>query len=145
VFVVDTNVLVYAADSAAPEHERCRGLLEGWRASVTPWFSTWNVLYELLRVVTHPRVFRTPWTVGEAQRFVDALLATPSFRLLDHTERHAEVLRHTVAEYPDLRGNLLHDAHTAVLMREHGIGKIYTRDTDFSRFRFLEVVDPMAP
>jgi predicted nucleic acid-binding protein len=28
-------------------------------------------------------------------------------------------------------------------MREHGIRRIYTRDTDFHRFAFLEVVDPL--
>ena len=35
------------------------------------------------------------------------------------------------------------DAHTAVLMREHGVRRIYTRDTDFHRFPFIEVVDPL--
>jgi predicted nucleic acid-binding protein len=29
-------------------------------------------------------------------------------------------------------------------MREHGIKRIYTRDTDFHRFSFLEPVDPTA-
>ena len=46
-----------------------------------------------------------------------------------------------IAELPWLAGNLLHDAHTAILMREHGIRRICTRDTDFHRFAFLEVVD----
>ena len=36
-----------------------------------------------------------------------------------------------------------HDAHTAILMREHGIKRIYTRDTDFHRFPFLESVHPL--
>jgi predicted nucleic acid-binding protein len=27
-------------------------------------------------------------------------------------------------------------------MREHGIRRIYTRDTDFYRFPFLEPIDP---
>jgi len=42
-----------------------------------------------------------------------------------------------------LAGNLLHDAHTAILMREHGIGRICTRDTDSNQFPFLEVIDPL--
>ena len=42
-----------------------------------------------------------------------------------------------------LAGNLYHDAHTATLMREHGIRSIVTRDTDFHRFKFLEVLDPL--
>ena len=31
----------------------------------------------------------------------------------------------------------------AVLMREHGVSRICTRDTDFHRFPFLSVVDPL--
>ena len=42
-------------------------------------------------------------------------------------------------------GKLLHDAHIAILMREHGIRRIYTRDTDFFRFPFVEPVDPIRP
>jgi hypothetical protein len=30
-------------------------------------------------------------------------------------------------------------------MREHGIRRIYTRDLDFQRFPFIEVLDPLAP
>jgi predicted nucleic acid-binding protein len=28
-------------------------------------------------------------------------------------------------------------------MREHGIARICTRDTDFNQFPFLEVIDPL--
>src|SRR5262249_8922648 len=45
----------------------------------------------------------------------------------------------------NLAGNLLHDAHTAILMRKHGIGRICTRDTDFNQFPFLEAIDPLRP
>ena len=38
----------------------------------------------------------------------------------------------------------MHDAHTAILMREHGIRTIYTRDADFHRFPFIEPIDPAA-
>jgi predicted nucleic acid-binding protein len=53
------------------------------------------------------------------------------------------VLRQCLAEVPGARGNLMHNLHTAVLMREHGISRIVARDTDFHRFRFLEVIDPL--
>jgi predicted nucleic acid-binding protein len=89
-------------------------------------------------------VFRRPWTSGHAWRFVNAVLAAPALTLLTHTTRHAEVAAATLAEIPALRGNLLHDAHTAILMREHGIRLIYTRDSDFHRFPFLEVRDPLT-
>lgn len=143
-FVVDTNILVYAADEDSSFHEPCRDLLEGWRTQASAWYLTWGILYEFLRLSTHSRVFREPWTAGEAFGFVGAILASPSLRLLVPTERHGEVLGSVVGELPHLGGNILHGAHTAALMREHGIRRIYTRDTDFHRFPFLDTRDPVA-
>jgi predicted nucleic acid-binding protein len=54
------------------------------------------------------------------------------------------VLAEVIAEVPHLSGNLLHGARTATLMREHGIRRICTRDTDFHRFPFLEPIDPLT-
>lgn len=61
-FVVDTNVLIYAADQDSEFHEPCREQLEKWRRQASPWYLTWSVCYEFLRVSTHPRVFRQPWS-----------------------------------------------------------------------------------
>ena len=99
---------------------------------------------EFLRVITRPRIFRKPWTAPKAWDFVEAILAAPSFSLLVPSERHAEVAAGVVRKSTNLRGNLLYDAQTAILMREHGIKRIYTRDTDFHRFPFLEPIDPTA-
>ena len=143
-FVVDTNVLVYAADVDAAEHDRCRALLDTWRAQSGAWYLTWNVCYEFLRVVTHPRVFRRPWPARSANEFLAAVQASSSLAMLLPTERHARVLHDVITEIPHISGNLVHDAHTAVLMREHGIRRIYTRDTDFHRFDFIEPVDPLT-
>ena len=140
----DTNVLVYAVDRSSPFHVPCRNALSEWRARPDAWFLTWNVVYEFLRVVTHPRVLTRPWTSPEAWSFVEAVLQAPGLTMLSATERHAAVVAEVIAEMPWISGNLLHDAHTAVLMREHGVRRIYTRDTDFHRFPFLEPIDPVA-
>ena len=72
-----------------------------------------------------------------------ALLASPGFAVLIPTHRHADVASELINELPHLAGNLFHDAHTAILMREHGIRQICTRDTDFNQFTFLEIIDPL--
>jgi toxin-antitoxin system PIN domain toxin len=143
VLAVDTNVLVYAADADSPFHVPCRGWLERRRTQSGAWYATWPILYEFLRVTTHPRVMRRPWNLSQAWDFVTALLASPGFSVLAATQRHADVAAEVFAELPHLAGNLIHDTHTAVLMREHGIKLICTRDTDFSRFPFIEIVDPL--
>lgn len=141
-FAVDTNVLVYAADPDSPHSDHCFEMLEGWSRQPTAWFLTWGVCYEFLRIVTHPRIFRNPWSAAQAWHFLDELLLSPGLTVLVPTERHPAVLSQTLQEMPELAGNLMHDVHTAVLMREHGVRRIYTKDADFHRFPFLEVVDP---
>jgi hypothetical protein len=143
-FVVDTNILVYAANADSPGHQAARRRLDQWRHGTGAWYLTWGVCYEFLRVVTHRRVLRTPWTGAAAWRFLEAVLASPGLGLLVPTDRHATVVAEVLEESPPVTGNLWHDAMTAILMREHGIGTIYTRDADFRRFPFLQVVDPLA-
>lgn len=143
-FVVDTNVLVYASDEDSPYHDPCLERLNTWRAQADAWFVTWGILYEFLRITTHPKVMRKPWTAPQAWSFVSAVLDSPGLDVLLPTERHATVAARVIEEIPHLAGNLVHDAHTAVLMREHGIRRIFTRDTDFHRFPFLEPVDPVG-
>jgi toxin-antitoxin system PIN domain toxin len=143
VFVVDTNILLYAVDRDSPDHEKCRAHLEAWRRQSSPWHVTWGIVYEFLRVATHPNVFRKPFTLSQAWSFVEAVMASPSMTALIATDRHEQVAAEVFAEIPDIRGNLVFDARTAILMREHGIKTIYTRDADFNRFPFLDVVDPV--
>lgn len=141
-FVADTNVLIHAADADSPFHRECHTCLEDWRHRTSAWYVTWAILYEFLRVTTHPRVFRQPWPVARAWEFIEVLLASPGLSILAPTERHSSVLSGVLGELPHLAGNVIHDTHTAVLMLEHGIRRIYTRDTDFHRFPFLEPIDP---
>ncbi|MGD9965874.1 MAG: TA system VapC family ribonuclease toxin [Hyphomonadaceae bacterium] len=141
--VVDTNVLIYAADADSPFHKPCRDWIEHQRARPDAWYTTWPIVYEFLRVMTHPRVMRRPCSAGDAWAFVSALFASPSLSVLVAGARHADVATDVFGELPHIAGNLLHDAHTAILMREHGIRRICTRDTDFNQFRFLEVIDPL--
>ena len=143
-FVVDTNILVYAADEDSPFHHRCRDLVEMWRKQASPWFMTWGILYEFLRVITHPRVFRKPWSIIEAWDYVEAVISSPSLGILTAGKRHSDVAAEVIKSMLSLSGNLLYDAQTAILMREHGIKSIYTRDTDFHRFSFLDPIDPVT-
>ncbi len=64
--------------------------------------------------------------------------------MLVATPRHSTVLKQALSELPNLRGSVMHDLHTAVLMGENGIGRICTRDNDFRRFPFLTVLDPLG-
>ena len=43
-----------------------------------------------------------------------------------------------------VRGNLVPDAHLAALLKQHGVRTLFSRDTDFRKFGFLDLRDPFA-
>ncbi len=143
-FVVDTNLLIYAANEEAAEFPRAKGLLDEWRNGTQPWFLTWSIVYEFLSVMTHRRLQQRAVPVGDAWRFIQAVLATPSLSLLHETPQHSGTLRGLIAEYPLVSGNILHDVHIVTLMTEHGVDEIRTADRHFHRFPFLRVVNPLV-
>lgn len=143
-FAVDTNVLLHAINSDAPEHETARSLLEDWRSGPERCVLTWSICYEFLRVATHSRVFPTPAALDQALGFLGSLLASPAVDVLVESGRHGSVLGEVASECPWAAGNLLHDLHVATLLREHGVKEIRTVDSDFRKFPFLRVVDPFT-
>lgn len=143
-FVVDTNLLLYAVNPDAEDHATARALLEEWRHGDRAWFLTWSIVYEFLRVSTHPKVFSRPLSLDRARGWIAVLLSCPSAGLLVPTDRHMAVLEELARRHPRLRGGVIHDLHTVALMREHGVTEIRTADTDFHQFTFLTVVNPLA-
>jgi uncharacterized protein len=144
VFVVDTNLLVYAADEDFARQTEMRRLLEAWSSSSETCYVTWSIVYEFLAVSTQRSAFAHPLSFLQAWRFIDALRGYPSFRILLETDRHPEVVRDLVKEYPHMSGTKFHDLHIAAIMREHGITDIRTADTDFHQFKFLRVTNPLV-
>ena len=77
--------------------------------------------------------------------FLDPILASDVVTVLGPTPRHEALLRSTIQEVGRPAGNLFHDLHTAVTMREHGVSEIMTADADFRKSPFLTVTDPVQP
>jgi toxin-antitoxin system PIN domain toxin len=144
VILVDTNIFIYASDEYSPFHATCNVWIEDRRSRREPWFTTWPIVYEFLRVTTHRGVLRRPWSASAVLDFVELLLGSPGFQVLTATPDHVRVARTMIQDNPDASGNLMHDLHTVVLMREHGIVRIATHDKDFARFRGIEVFDPIG-
>jgi toxin-antitoxin system PIN domain toxin len=141
--VVDTNLLLYAANSDADEHGAARDFLLRAGTSAERWYLTEGILYEFLRACTHPKVFARPLGWREAMAFLRPILASPRFELLGAGDQHWRLLEELLAGTSHPSGNLFFDMRTVVLMREHGVRRIYTRDTDFLQFAGIEVIDPL--
>jgi hypothetical protein len=81
-------------------------------------------------------VFRNPLSMSEVRRFLHSVLGSPSIGLLVESPRHAGIVATVTEEVKGLRGNLVHDARTAILMREHGIRESTPAIPIFTAFRF---------
>lgn len=138
---VDTNMLVYARRAELPQHPVALELLHRLAHGDEPWTVPWPCVYEFLRVVTHPRVFSPPTRLEVALEDLESLFESPSFRFVTEGRAHFRHLR-SLAVAAAVSGNLLHDAHIAVLATEHGAKQLLTADRDFSRFAGLPATDP---
>lgn len=143
--VIDTNLLLYAANRDAQEHDLAVSFLKEAGTGAEQWYLTEGILYEFLRVTTHPRVFVRPLTWKEAMRFLAPFLRSPNFQILQSGEEHWEHLRHVLDKVTHPAGNIFFDIRTVVLMREHGIREIYSADTDFLQFSGIHVINPLKP
>jgi toxin-antitoxin system PIN domain toxin len=138
---LDTNVLVYARRSEVSQHAKARQILEHFASGNDLWALAWPCVYEFLRVITHPRVFDPPTNPDAAVKDLLLLFESPSLQLLGEGPAHPVLMRR-VLDQSGASGNLVHDAHIAALLIEHGVRELWTADRDFSRFPGLNVRDP---
>lgn len=138
---VDANLLLYASDTASPFHGRARDQLESLARGPDLLYLFWPVVMTYLRVSTHPAVFDRPLSADTAARNVGTLLDRPHVRTPGEDEGFWDAYR-TVSGALVVRGNLVPDAHLVTLMRQYGVGTIWSHDRDFRKFEAVTVRDP---
>lgn len=140
---VDANVLIYASNAADPSHALARELIERLATGPELVYLFWPTVMGYLRIVTHPGTLPAPLTAAEATANVASLLARPHLRTAGEAQGFLDLYRATSGD--GARGNQVPDAHLATLMRQHGVGVVYSRDRDLRRYEGITVRDPSAP
>jgi hypothetical protein len=142
-FGVDVDLLLYASDSSCPQHQRAAAFLNDCAANGQVFCLAWLTLMSYPRMATHPRIFTRPLTQQTAMGNVEALMALPHWRVIREQPGFWTVYQQFTGDVPT-RGDLVPDAHLAAVLRQNGVGILYTHDRDFRKFAFLEVRDPLA-
>ena len=140
--VVDLNLLIYAVNTDAIQHDRARRWWENVLSQGERVGLAWSVVFGFLRLTTNPKIMPHPLPPEQAIAVVDDWFAQPSIQPLVPTDRHWAIVKEILAPL-GTAGNLTSDAHLAGLAIEHG-ARLCSTDNDFARFSGLRWVNPLA-
>ena len=128
----DVNVLVNAHRADNARHEFFRDwLVELLEGPASFLYTEW-VLAAFVRIVTHPRIYRTPTPLEMALEFTEEVRRRPNGVAIMPGARHWGLFRE-LCKNVDATGNLIPDAYLAALAIEADAEWV-TSDAGFARF-----------
>lgn len=131
----DVNVLLYSLREESPRHTEYRAWLEEALDGDEPVALFEPVLAAVIRIATHPAVYRTPTPLKVVEKYIETLIGLPATVILRAGDQHWRIFL-DLCRKADCHGNLVQDAYLAALALEHGCRWI-TTDRDFARFPCL--------
>ena len=137
----DVNVLIYAFRSDADQHEAYRNWLEKVVNSPSAYAVAPQVIAGVVRICTHPRIFKHPSTLDDVLTFCKVLSEQPNASLVTPGERHWSIFE-SLCRQSRASGNLVQDAWFAALAIESGCEWI-TADRDYAKFDGLSWRTPV--
>jgi toxin-antitoxin system PIN domain toxin len=139
--LLDVNILIQAHREDAGLHSE----INEWLTQVFAQFGgvavSELVLSGVLRVVTHPKVFKIPTPLDVALEFIGDFRSCPNVHILEPGERHWQLFMRLCRE-DEAKGNRVPDAYHAALAIEHSCQWV-SLDRGFARFRALDWIHPL--
>ena len=138
--IVDLNVLLYATNADAADHEAVvrwwEKALAGDEAIGLPWV----VIAGFLRLTTRRGALASPLSIADALAVVGEWLALDNVIVVQETDGHWDAMS-KLLQGGGAGGNLVTDAHLAALAICHR-APIATFDRDFERFEGVKILRP---
>ncbi len=136
-YLADCNVLIASAMVEHPHHSLAQGWMAEALKSARPFGLSPIVALGFIRIVTQGRIFNKPLTATQAGEWLDVIYRAPGYVQPEPSPQH---MREVIALLARLgtAGNLVNDAHLAVLAIEHG-ATLVSFDRDFLRFPGLQL------
>jgi toxin-antitoxin system PIN domain toxin len=142
VILVDANLLLYAANQSAPEHEAARTWLDDRLNGSARVGLPWPSLLAFVRIAANPLVLRHPVSPAAAWRQVEEWLTCEPAWIPSPGAAHQSILAPLLAA-SWMTSRLVPDAHLAALAIEHGL-TLCSTDGDFGRFEGLTWQNPLT-
>lgn len=134
---IDTNILIDLIVASMPSH---KSTTEGIRQLLDEICTTPTNVGECLRLLTDPKLFPKPLKVSAAVQAISELFDYYQIRVLEEDVTWWKDIPEMEKEIPGLKRNEIFDARIALCLRSHNVKRIYTRDADFKKYSFLQVI-----
>ncbi len=137
----DTNLVVYAANSNAPECESARSFLDSLRNRRDVALCE-LVLVEVYLKIRSPKVLTDPYGAAEAAGFCQRFRRNKNWLLVENAPVMDEVWQS--ASQHDFAIRRIIDARLALTLRHYGVTEFATANAkDFEGFGFSRVWNPL--
>jgi uncharacterized protein len=136
----DVNVLLNATFDTSHHHAPARDWLMRARSDSQGLGLFSSVLVSYLRISTDRRVFDEPLLMADAQRFIEALLASPHVRVINPGPRQWELFCDLVASLQPTSRDITDTALAAAAIEVNAVWASF--DRGFARYPSLRWVHP---
>jgi predicted nucleic acid-binding protein len=138
---LDTNVLIYATNTASPWHPAASAAIEQARRDGRPLVASTQIMREYLAVATRPGTMSAPLAIIFSA--IDAF--RQAFTIVDDSQAVFSTLCDLVRSV-QVSGKQIHDANIVATMLHAGVPTLLTGNVaDFRRFGHLITVVPLTP
>lgn len=134
---IDTNILIHFLVKTQKEHKQA---VDWFAENKDPLATTLTNIAEVLRLLTHPRVFPSPLSLKEVIDLVYEFVEKLEVTLLEESESWWLDLKELLKNLPSLKGNEVFDARIALCLRHNGVKELCTLDTNFAKYSFLKII-----
>lgn len=140
--LIDTNILVYAADTTAAFHEQAKRLRDrGVRGELLLAVSP-QILMEFFAVITNPRRVRQPRSPAEARAEVEKY-ARSAIRKIHPGHDILDRVLILLQQHPTISRQDIFDLFIVATMQTNGVTRIYTYNREhFTPFPDMTVLTP---
>ena len=141
--LLDTNILVYAADEMSEFHVpakqlRDQGVQGDLSVAVSP-----QILFEFFAVITNPRRVTQPRSPREAREEMEKYLHAAAIRKISPGEDITDRVLALLQQHPQITRQDIFDCVLVATMQTHGMRRIYTYNRQhFTPFADIEVLTP---
>lgn len=141
-YLLDSNVLVYAHNLSSPFHKMARSILNDVLRGKIEGCVSFQNLYELYSIITDPKRVEKPLSSRDARKILLPYLKADNLpKIYSKSTNLAVTLE--LLKSTEVKKQQIFDLILIATMIENDVGGIYTADeTFFKKFEFLKVINP---